>query len=771
MDVGGWLRSLGLEQYEAAFRKGEIDTDVLPELTEQHLKDLSVSLGHGLKMLRSIRELAGDALVKAHPAPLSEVKPQAEAERRHLTVMFCDLVGSTVLAAQLDPEDLREVIGSYQRRVAKVVGRYEGYVAKYMGDGVLIYFGYPQVHEDDAERAVRAGLELVQTIGRTGEVESHTYVTLQVRVGIATGLVVVGDLVGSGESQERGVVGQTPNLAARPQALAEPNTLVIADSTQRLLGELFDYQDLGAVEVKGFEAPIRAWKVRGQGKAQSRYEALHAATTLTPLVGRKEEIEILLRRWQRARNAEGQVVLVSGEPGIGKSRLVAALQERIQHEPHIRLRNFCSPYHRNSALHPIIAQLENAAGFGRDDGAERKLEKLGALLAQTEVQDEEVAVLAELLSIPSPLLVDLTPQRKKERTFEALLGQFEGLAHQRPLLSIFEDVHWIDPSSRELLDIMVERARQLPVLLIITFRPEFNPPWTGLPHVTAMGLSRLDQRDGEALVHEVIKHHVGLPGEIIAKIVQHTDGVPLFVEELTKAMVEVGAAGTGPVAGPQAVGRSTLAIPPTLQALLMARLDGLGLSAKETAQMAAALGREFSYQLLAAITPGSEVTLQSSLDRLVAAGLVFERGVPPQSTYWFKHALVQDAAYSTLLKSRRQQLHATIARVLEERFQEVGTTEPERLAQHYEQAGLVESAVNYWRKAGALAVSRWGYPEATAHFKHDQMVRGFNLGFNCGEVAGQTVMHCHVHLIPRRANDVDSPRGGVRGVIPGKASY
>jgi class 3 adenylate cyclase len=718
-EVERWLAPLGLAQLAPVFRAHDVDLEILPELSEADLEKLGLSLGQRKKLLKAAASLSHQSLATARSAKSTpSLSAVSAAERRQLSVMFCDLVGSTALAKRLDPEDLREIIGAYQKRVARIVARYDGFVAKYMGDGVLVYFGYPQAHEDDAERAVRAGLKLADTIHRIrlqADVEP-----LQVRIGIATGVVVVGDLVGSGEAQERGVVGETPNLAARLQALAEPNAVVVAASTYHLIGGLFEYEDLGALEVKGYAEPVRVWRVRGQSAAESRYEALHPATAVTPLVGREEEVELLLRRWQRAKSGDGQVVLLSGEPGIGKSRLIAALQEQIEGEPQTRLRYFCSPYYQDSTLHPILEQLERAAGFRRDDAPAIRLEKLESLLSQTSPLDQDVALLAELLSLPVTDRYpphDFTPQRKKEKTFKVLLRQLEALAQRRPVLMIFEDVHWIDPTSHELLDLIIERIRRLPVLLLATFRPEFPPPWTGRPHVTTVMLNRLDHRDGAALVRRIAGSKSTLPGDIVDEIVERADGVPLFVEELTKAVLEADAQDKDAIGALAAVPLPALAIPATLHALLMARLDRLGPAAKEIAQIGAAVGREFSYELLAAITPRSAMELQNALDPLVGAGLLFQRGTPPQAAYAFKHALVQDAAYGTLLRGKRKELHARIAAVLEAQFPDTVETQPELLARHITEAGLVGPAIGYWRQAGTRARRRSADVEAARHFR------------------------------------------------------
>jgi class 3 adenylate cyclase len=538
MDVVEWLRGLGLEQYVPAFRDNDIDGEVLRGLTTDDLRELGVaSIGHRRRLLDAIARLVdGQRSAEASPAP-SAAAVSSEAERRQLTVMFCDLVGSTGLSARLDPEDLREVIAAYHRAVAEVVRRFDGFVAKYMGDGVLVYFGYPRAHEDDAERAVRAGLGVVDAVGR---LESKS-VTLQARIGIATGLVVVGDLIGEGSAQEQSVVGETPNLAARLQSLAEPNAVVIAASTRRLIGDLFECTDLGTVEVKGIDVPVSAWQVLRPSGVESRFEALHGSV-LTPLVGRDEEIDLLLRRWSRAKGGDGQVVLISGEPGIGKSRITAALVERIHGEPHIRLRYFCSPYRQDSALFPFIDQLGRAAGFARDDMPSTKLEKLESLLALANPPAEDVALLADLLSLPAlehRPLPNLSPPQKKQRTLEALIRQLEGLARQQPVVMAFEDAHWIDPTSRELVDLTVEHLRTLPVLLLVTFRPEFQPPWAGLPQVTMLALNRLDRRDRTALVAQVAGGKA-LPDVVVEQIADRTDGVPLFVEELTKTVLESG---------------------------------------------------------------------------------------------------------------------------------------------------------------------------------------------------------------------------------------
>src|SRR6516165_8973779 len=559
------------------------------------------------------------------------------AERRQLTVMFCDLVGSTPLSARLDPEDLRGIIGAYHRCVTEIVEGFGGFVARYVGDGVLVYFGYPQAHEDDAERATRCGLALVDRVPELNQAEA-----LHARVGIATGLVVVG-----GEVVEHDVAGDTPNLAARLQAMAEPDTVAISAGTHRLIGDLFEYRDLGPVEVKGIAAPVPAWQVLGPSGLVSRFEALRGAA-LSPLVGRDEEIGLLLHRWARAKTGDGQVVLVSGEPGIGKSRIAAALEERIGREPHLLLRYFCSPYHQDSALFPFVDQLAHAAGFDRDDTPAVKWEKLEAVLALARLPDEDVALLADLLSLPASgqhPLPSLSPQRKKDRTLEALTGQLEGLARRQPVVTVFEDAHWVDPTSRELLDLMIERIRTLPVLLIVTFRPEFQPPWTGQEQVSTLALNRLDRHDRAVLVAQIAGGKA-LPNEVVARIAERTDGVPLFVEELTKSILESGLLRE---AGDRYVLDRALrgfAIPTTLHTSLLARLDRLA-SVRPVAQIGAAIGRQFPYALLRAVSSLPEDKLQGSLAHLVASELVSQRGAPPEAIYIFKHALVQDAAHGT----------------------------------------------------------------------------------------------------------------------------
>ncbi len=654
--IAEWLASIGLEEYAQRFAENAIDLSVVRDLTEQGLKDLGVLLGHRRKMLRAIAELKGAVLIT--PQTGAKLVPRDDAERRQLTVMFCDLVGSSALSARLDPEDLRRVIGAYHICIAEVIGQYEGIIARYMGDGVLAYFGYPQAHEDDAEQATRAGLALVDAVAN---LQTDIGAELQVRIGIATGTVVVGDLIGEGAAQEQAVVGETPNLAARLQTLAEPGTVLISASTHRLTGGNFEYRDLGPVTLKGWGETLPAWQVLGTSGVESRFEAQHQ-TRLTPLIGRDEEIDLLLRRWRYAAQGEGCAVVLSGDPGIGKSHIARALQERLQAEPHITLRYFCSAHHTISALFPFISQLERAALFERSDSPTQKFAKLEALLAQSAADADHVAVLANLLSLPPNdryRLPELSPQNRKEKTFAALLAQLDGLAAREPVLLIFEDVHWIDPTSRELLTVTLERVPRLRVLLLITARPEFTPPWPGHAHVTTLLLTRLSRRDGAALIERVTAGKT-LPEEVMNQILARTDGVLLFVEELTKTVLETGLLQERD--GHYVLNRPlpSMAIPMTLHASLMARLDRLA-PVREVAQIGAVVGREFSYELLNAVAGLPIERLEEALGQLVRSELVFCRGEVPHAVYTFKHTLVRDAAYSGLLKSRRAEVHAAIA--------------------------------------------------------------------------------------------------------------
>jgi DNA-binding winged helix-turn-helix (wHTH) protein len=638
--------------------------------------------------------------------------PHADAERRQITAMSCELVGSQGQADGIDLEDWREVVGAFRHCVSETAERHDGFIHWHLGNDVLVLFGYPAAHEQDAEQAVRAGLQLCAAVKA---LRPDADILMWGRVGIATGMVIVGDGFGGSEGGRHEIIGDLPDLAARLRISAPPGTVAIEPVTRRLISDLFDCRDLSALEIGSNAEPIRCWQVTGERVIESRFEALRGPT-LSPLIGRDEEVDLLLRRWADAKTGNGQAVLVSGEPGIGKSRLVAALAVRQHAEPHFLLRYFCSPNHQNSALHPFIAQLERAARFAPDNTPEEKVDKLTTLIAPCARDRDEVTLIADLLSLPSGAAeLGLTSQRKREKLLAALLHQLKALARQQPVLMVVEDLHWIDPSSRELLDLIIERAANLPVLLILTFRPEFQAPWNGLPQVTALILSRLDRRSGAEMV-ERIAGNDKLSDALAAEIVAKTDGVPLFVEELTKAVLESGLL----VAAPQGWRLDGLSpsftIPVTLQGSLAARLDRLA-SVKEIAQIAAAIGREFSYELLAPVAGRGDTELQDALGRLADAGLVFSRGTPPAATYLFKHALVRDAAYGSLLRRRREELHARIAAVLETDFREAVAAEPELLARHLTQAELLEQAARWWLHAGERATERSANMEAVAHLE------------------------------------------------------
>lgn len=645
------------------------------------------------------------------------VPPKRVGERRQLTALFCDIVDSTGIAERLDPEDLSDLIRRYRLLCAGVVQRFQGYIAQYQGDGLLAYFGYPQAREDSAERAVRAGLEIVELAPSLKAFpQSGEPITLAVRIGIATGLVVASDLRFEGNPEDKMVIGQTLNLAARLQNLAAPNTVVITPRLQRHLGGLFEYEDLGLHTLKGFPQPLRAWRALQPRRAATRFEALHR-TGLPPLVNRSDELNALLRGWHSAREGRGRVIVMTGEPGIGKSRLLQALRERIAHEAYLRLLYQCSPYNTNSALYPFISHLEHAAHFNRRDTAEQKLDKLVKLLSRLpDSAPDKVAVVAALLSLPTgdrypPLL--LSPQRRKEKILQTLLDYLTGLAAAQPVLVLFEDIHWIDPTSSEALEALIPAVSRLRALFLVTCRPGPAPPWLTLPHVKQLELGRLESEHCLSLARQ-ISAGGELSDHLLQQILVKTDGVPLFIEELTKTLLCA-----EPLQRRLAAARpheTGLAIPSTLQDSLLARLEQWG-SAKAVAQAASVIGREFSYEMLAALAPAPEPQLQEGLQQLIDAGLAYCDGAPPQATYAFKHALVRDAAYDSLLRHPRQQLHARIAETLEQRFPDLAERQPELLAQHYSAAGLADKSLDYWIKAGRRACARSANQEAVTHFQ------------------------------------------------------
>ena len=635
-------------------------------------------------------------------------------------MLFCDLVDSTTLASQLDPEDLRAVVQAYQEACAKVIARFEGHIAQYLGDGLLVYFGYPLAHEDDAQRAVRAGLGIVEAMrGLNARLEQERGVRLAVRLGVHTGLVVMGE-VGSGTRLEQLALGETPNLAARLQNIAAPNTLVISAATLPLLGGFFTCQSLGTPLLRGFAQPLDVYQVLYERMARSRLEAV-GSTGLTPLVGREQEVGLLLQRWAQVKDGIGQVVLLSGEAGIGKSRLVQVLKEHVAAEPQAWLTPCqCSPYHQNSALYPIIDLLERVAlRFDREESPEQKISKLEGLLVQYGLPlAEAVPLFAALLSLPltaAYVPLAMAPEQQKQKTLQALLAILLRIATRQPVLFVMEDLHWVDPTTLEFLTLLVDQGPIAGILALWTFRPDFSPPWTGRSHLTQVTLPRLPRQQAMEMTGRVA-HGKALPAEVVEQVVAKTDGVPLFVEELTKMVLESGLLQEREDRYELTGLLPPLAIPTTLHDSLTARLDRLA-TVKGLAQLGATLGREFSYELLQAVSPWDEETLQRGLHQLVEAEFLYQRGLPPQATYLFKHALIQDAAYQSLLRSTRQQHHQRIAQVLEERFPDLCETQPELLAQHYTEAGLTAQAIPYWQQGGQRAIERSAYVEAISHLR------------------------------------------------------
>jgi len=657
-------------------------------------------------------EAAPGAPVAAQPAKPDQ-PPVNDAERRHLTVMFCDLAGSTALSEALDPEDLRDVIGRFQQTCAAQIELFGGYVARYMGDGMLVYFGYPQAHEDDAERAIRAALKIVEEIA---VMEPRPGLALQVRVGVATGHVIAGDVIGSGAAAERAVLGVTPNLAARLQSLAAPQNVIVSDGTHQLTRGYFEFEDLGRHDLKGITDPAQAWRVRSESAVTSRFEATTSAG-MSPLVGRQEEIALLINRWSQATEGEGQVVMLSGEAGVGKSRILQAFRQRIDEQDHGVIFLSCSPFHTNTALHPVVQCLERVIGIERADAPDSRLAKLTAFVENAGLDPDDIvphvaSILAEGATVAN-VAGELSPEQRRRMISEALLALLEAQARHRPLLMIGEDTHWIDPSTEEFFSLLIERLRNLRLFLIMTARPQYAPPWASHPHVTSLVLNRLSRADCVRLIEGVTEGRP-LPAQIVDHIVAKTDGVPLFVEELTKTVIAsqliVQEEKHYKLAGPI----ETLEIPASLHDSLMARLDQMG-QVKEVAQLAAVLGRQFGEDLLVAVSPLDTKAVRAALEKLIDAQVIMRHSLPPAATFEFKHALVQDTAYESLLKKTRQAHHLKIAEALEKGIEGESAAPPEVLAQHYMRGGDAASAVPYWRDAARRATERWASVEAVSH--------------------------------------------------------
>ena len=724
--VSTWLENLGLGRYTETFQQNAITWDVLPELKENDLEALGVLLGHRKTLLRAIAQLSPSAegknpgsfplVVSPDTPPFSPERDQAE--RRQLTVMFCDLVDSTALSRRLDPEDLQDVIRHFLDACSQTIGRFNGYIAKYMGDGMLVYFGYPQAHENDAERAIHSGLAILDTVKALHQDNPHPDIGIAARIGIATGQVVVGELMGQDTAKERSVFGETPNLAARLQALAKPNQLIIDPVTKRLVGHEFELADHGATALKGFDTPVQTWQVLSlRLSSVSRFEGSRASH-LTNFVGREQEIALLLGRWREAVDGEGQVVLLCGEAGIGKSRIANSLGDRLAEERYQTMPFQCSLYHANTALYPAINFLRQAAGLTSQDSPQAQLEKLNFMARERGIENQDtVFLLAELLSIhgahQNPQL-PVSAETRKHMTLEALVQYLARLAEHSPVLFIVEDAHWLDPTTLDLMTRIIGRIRQMRVLLLITFRPNFKPVWADYSHVTSLTLSRLPRRQSAELVVAMTGGKT-LPLEVQQAILAKADGVPLYIEAMTENVLESGLLTEGNEAFTLKGPLKGLPIPDSLHALLMERVDRLG-PAKNIVQTGAAIGREFTYELLQATLEVPDSELKNALDLFVESGLIFQEGEIPLATYHFKHALVQEAAYSTLPKKPRRALHGRIAKTLESRFAHRVTREPELVAYHYEQAGLTSQAVEYWHRAARRDAERSANIETLHHF-------------------------------------------------------